>query len=617
MATERKTERFTRNKLISLGYEEQWIEEQKSDITSIQNLLKNASKKNTGKEGYPEFIISSKDQEFVIVIECKKSIKKHESSNRDIPVDYAVDGVLHYASFLKEGFNVIAIGVSGSREDSIKISNFLWRKNENHYEELEISEILSQEDYYKIIINDTKEIEEEVKDLIKYSRELHEDMRDFAKLTEAEKPILVSAILIALYDNIFRTSYKSSSNCKVLSELIIQSIDRVLTSAQIPNNKVEILKQVYSFIKVNPNIIKTKKKPSEKDLLDFVIEIEKYVKPFTTKYSNIDIVGQFYGEFLRYTGGDGKGLGIVLTPRHITELFADLANLTVDSIVLDPCCGTGAFLISAMHHMILKAENNSDLIDNIKRNNLIGIETLPNMFSMATANMILRGDGKSNLYLGSCFELKEKISKRKPTCGFINPPYSQKAEGAEELNYVYNLLECLEPHSVCIAIVPMRCALSDPLREKILEKHTLEAVMSMPDELFSPVGTIPCIMVFKSKVPHNKKVETWFGYWKDDGFVKTKQNGRCDKFNKWESIKEKWIDMYLNKSVIKGYSVKKGVDATMEWCAEAYMETDYSTLKEKDFEDSLKKYLIFKELSKEDPKPQEGEDTLEAVTDNA
>ena len=130
MGTERKTERYTRNKLISLGYEEDWIEEQKSEIPSIQNLLKTASKKNTGNKGYPEFIISCKNQEFVIVIECKKSVTKHESSTRDNPVDYAVDGAIHYASFLKEEYNVISIAVSGETEKKYKNIKFLMEKKQ-------------------------------------------------------------------------------------------------------------------------------------------------------------------------------------------------------------------------------------------------------------------------------------------------------------------------------------------------------------------------------------------------------------------------------------------------------------------------------------------------------
>jgi len=85
-------------------------------------------------------------------------------------------------------------------------------------------------------------------------------------------------------------------------------------------------------------------------------------------------------------------------------------------------------------------------------------------------------------------------------------------------------LNALEKNSLCVAIVPMSCAIGkDYLKEKILENHTLEAVMSMPDELFYPVGTVTCIMVFRAGIKHNSKVKTWFGYWKDDGFMKLKK----------------------------------------------------------------------------------------------
>jgi hypothetical protein len=76
--------------------------------------------------------------------------------------------------------------------------------------------------------------------------------------------------------------------------------------------------------------------------------LNEKVWPFISVYHDFDVVGQFYGEFLKYTGGDKKALGIVLTPRHVTELFALLANVTTNSRVLDICAGTGGFLISAM-----------------------------------------------------------------------------------------------------------------------------------------------------------------------------------------------------------------------------------------------------------------------------
>ena len=122
--------------------------------------------------------------------------------------------------------------------------------------------------------------------------------------------------------------------------------------------------------------------------------------------------------------------------------------------------------------------------------------------------------------------------------------------------------------------------------------------MSMPDELFYPVGVITCIMVFTAHVPHsinNKK--TWFGYWKDDGFVKTKDRGRIDLNHRWPTIRDEWLDAFHNRKVIPGASVTRTVKADDEWCAEAYMETDYSTLTRERFEATLRQYAVHKLLS--------------------
>ena len=112
--------------------------------------------------------------------------------------------------------------------------------------------------------------------------------------------------------------------------------------------------------------------------------------------SSEDYIGRFYGEFMSYSGGDGQTLGIVLTPKHITELFCDLLNVRKDDIILDPCCGTAGFLISAMHHMLCLAQTNEEK-RHIRQEQLYGIELQQYMFTIATSNMILRGDGKSNL----------------------------------------------------------------------------------------------------------------------------------------------------------------------------------------------------------------------------
>lgn len=116
----------------------------------------------------------------------------------------------------------------------------------------------------------------------------------------------------------------------------------------------------------------------------------------------------------------------------------------------------------------------------------------------------------------------------------------------------------------------------------------------MPPEVFYPVGTVTCIMVFTAKVPHaTSDKKSWFGYWRDDGFVKVKNLGRVDRNDAWPAIRDHWVEMFRNREVHAGESVLQQVDAEDEWVAEAYMETDYSGIDEKDFERVLLDYAPF------------------------
>jgi len=171
----------------------------------------------------------------------------------------------------------------------------------------------------------------------------------------------------------------------------------------------------------------------------------------------------------------------------------------------------------------------------------------------------------------------------------------------EELEFVYDNMECLVQGGKCVAIVPMQSALAQSgkiyeWKKKILSQHTLEAVFSMPDELFfnSDVGVVTCIMVFTAKRPHPAGKKTYFGYYKDDGFVKRKNKGRIDLYERFEhDIKNKWLVNYQNKETIPGFSISKAVTSKDEWCPEAYMETDYSMLSKENFERTLIDYCSF------------------------
>ena len=136
-------------------------------------------------------------------------------------------------------------------------------------------------------------------------------------------------------------------------------------------------------------------------------------------------------------------------------------------------------------------------------------------------------------------------------------------------------------------------------KRKLLQSHTLEAVMSMPLDLFhdSDVGVVTCVMVINAHRPHPAGKKTWFGYWRDDGFVLTKHRGRVDLNGKWSGVRSRWLAAYRNHEIIDGESAMEEVTPQDEWCAEAYMETDYSVLSAADFEKELRKYAAFRILN--------------------
>ncbi|MDD4216100.1 MAG: N-6 DNA methylase [Bacteroidales bacterium] len=409
--------------------------------------------------------------------------------------------------------------------------------------------------------------------------------------------MLISSILIALECKPFKKTYGDYNNAENLSKFLTQTVSNELENANITGKKLDNLNIQFSFINTDTSL--SKKENVLKNIID---EIDENVNTFIKTHRYFDVLGQLYIEFLSYANSD-KGLGIVLTPPHITELFSDLAGVNKNTIVYDNCTGTGGFLISAMSKMIKDAKNDQDKIDEIKANQLIGTEYQSHIFALAISNMYIHQDGKTNIINGSCFdeEIIKQVKERKPTVGFLNPPYkSNKKTDTDELEFILNNLECINDGGTSVAIVPMQSALATKgkvyeLKKKLLEKHTLEAVLSMPDELFfnSKVGVVSCIMVFTAHRQHSKHKETYFGYYKNDGFVKRKTKGRIDAYGNWEKIKEKWLSNYINKKHEPGLSVNKSVTAEMEWVAEAYMETKYSVLNKNMFSQTLIDYATF------------------------
>lgn len=359
-----------------------------------------------------------------------------------------------------------------------------------------------------------------------------------------------------------------------------------------------------------------------------------------------DILNLFFISFNKYTGKADKNQAF--TPDHITEFMCRITEVDRHKRVFDGACGSGSFLVQAMVKGLADCENakitdayKRELREKVKKNNIFGVEIEETAFGLSTTNMLIHGDGNSNIKLGSLFDNKDFFKKADPDIVLMNPPYNAKPrtipdaykihwtaeqrDGKEDptkgLSFAEFISDCVEEinneriqkgesvKKVKLAILlPVPTAIGSnrvlkSAKEKMLEKNTLEAVFTLPDEVFYPGASVSaCCMVFTLGRPHvapdGTIKETFFGYYKEDGHTKRKNLGRVEQFDKdnqslWKEIEEQWLDLYRNKRVVDGLSATAVVTHEDEWLAEAYMKTDYSTLKEEDFEKTIRDYYSY------------------------
>jgi type I restriction enzyme M protein len=601
---ERITEDIVREH-FKLYRDETIIEEQSSANPRIRKLLAMASKAGSGK-GYPEFIIQFKNNsELLIVIECKGSNLKHESPGRDKYAEFAVDGALLYSSYLAREFDVLAIGVSGQLPGELKVSHFLQLKGEKTASDIFADKLLTASDYLAGVAHSPEKFRQDYDKLLVFSKNLNTKLHGY-KILESDRSLLISCILIALENKPFLNSYKGYNKPEDLANYLVNTVEMMFKNSGIQGEKLDIVKARIDFIRTDTSL-----STQEGVLKEIITDINDNINTFIRTYEYFDVLGQLYVEFLRYANSD-KGLGIVLTPPHITDFMARLGEVNKNSVVYDSCAGTGGFLVSAMRLMIDDAKGDRTKIEQIKHGQLLGVEYQAHIFALACSNMYIHQDGKTNIYKGSCFDPKiiDAISGLRPTLGLLNPPYkADKKTDTEELEFVLANLNCLTEGGKCVAIVPMSSVIAQEgkvleLKRRMLQQHTLDAVLSMPDELFtnSKANVVTCVLVLTAKKPHLAGKKTFFGYFKDDGFVKKKNKGRIDAYGKWDAIKQEWLTVYVNHENKPGLSVNWRVKAEDEWCAEAYMQTDYSAITPNDFELAVQKYLV-SELIRVAPEP--------------
>lgn len=348
-------------------------------------------------------------------------------------------------------------------------------------------------------------------------------------------------------------------------------------------------------------------------------KIKERILPFinerTTKGQ--DLLNLFFTTFNKYVGKADKNQAF--TPDHIVHFMCKVVGVNRNSVILDPCCGSGAFLVRAMTEALADCDT-EDERECVRKKQIYGIEYEETAFGLATTNMLIHSDGNSNIVQGSCFRVDNYVDAGVNVV-LMNPPYNAQRKHSDEtyvktwnnkikedpskgFHYVYEIAEKVKTGRLAV-LLPMQCAIGTDAdiklyKTKMLEKHTLDAVFSFPSDMFHPgANANACCMVFTLGTRHqNAPASTFFGYFRDDGFTKRKNLGRIEKTDDkglgvWANIEASWLDLYRARKPEPGLSVCQKVAANDEWLAEAYMSTNYSTLTQSDFERVVRDYLAY------------------------
>lgn len=584
----------------------------------VQDALKSASKRLNGNVGKPEFTFFSR--EFLVVIEDKNDINLHIYSEDDtiilddenIVPKYAVNGAIHYAKHIINNTDIVskafAIGASGNGHSN-KIS--IYFVDENNYKFISDINNLNDlkedniEEFYRVsVLGELPKEERELKEVNKIAADLHEDLRNYGSLEGEKKASVVSAILLALEneDVIFNVDKLQGLQGEGVKdgEILFDAIDKYLRNKSLmPHAKIGELKDNFTFIQNDLTLNRVREDLGMTPLKYFTIKLNEKLKK-NIKHSDMDILGNFYGEFVKYGGSDGNSLGIVLTPRHITNLMCDLIDINKDDFVLDPCCGSGGFLIAAMNKMLNQTTDESKKA-HIKQEQLHGIELQQKLFTIATTNMILRGDGKSNLKRDDIFHVEKDLYTDKITKALINPPYSQaktkNLSHLSEISFIKETLSLMKNGAKLAAIVPQSTMIGKTKNDKnykreILENHSLEAVLTLNKDTFYGVGVNPCIAVFTAGIPQDDKKRVNFVNFSDDGYVVRKHVGLVG--DGTEKSKKEYLLNVLNdyEDADTNFLVKAPITWEDEWLHSFFYYNEEIPTDE-DFEKTIADYLSF------------------------
>lgn len=634
----------------------------------IEKALQLAPSKNGGDgNNYPDikcFIESESLRKIPVMIEVKGTkgdfgkfdkdgnvlnTDKNGDPNYSVISKYAVNGAVHYGNAILTYTNsfkeVVAIGVNGYEQGKnfiteigayyISEANLFIPKKIANYSDLSflkdenVEKFIKQIDELKLTDEEKEKQKLELEDDIeKKLKNINQKMHDDLGIVVGARVKLISGLIMAGLGVKGKVSGLKVEDLKgELGEnsndgkIIINKITDFLGERNLPKEKKEIilneLKNVFLYSKLEIPV------NGESKLKTVYTSVKSDILPFLTKdLHNIDFTGRLFNVLNDWVDvPDGAENDVVLTPRYVTELMAKLCEVNKDSYVWDYATGSAGFLISSMNLMIedvrkkvTSLEEQNKAIAKIKAEQLLGIEKLPDIYLLAVLNMILMGDGSSNIihadsltqFEGNYEQGKHKGEKFPANVFLLNPPYSAPGKG---FNFVEKALSEMNCGKAAVLIQENAGSTQGAgYTKKILEKNTLLASIHMSTDLFIGKSSVQtAIYVFEVGKPHDTEKLVKFIDFSNDGYTRQSRKKSSQSTNLKDTGNAKARYQELVNLIVRG----KGKDnKNLNYFKDCY-EEDYITLdgndwtysqhkkidinpKKEDFEKVVKEYLAWR-----------------------
>ncbi|MCQ2756199.1 VRR-NUC domain-containing protein [Helicobacter pylori] len=607
------------NELRSYGLD--YKLEQESLNKEIDEALKNYASKSGGLGGNRpdvKLLLNTQDpnRRVPILIEYKglkdklikldknklvENFKNHEPYYKNIR-EYALNGALHYANAILHHTSYtecIAIGITGHKDNKggicsqiavyyvnksnlgmgIDVSkgekaysdlSFLSRKHFNDFVKRVDTLSLSDEDLERIREKKNQEIED---CLTRLNNDIYK--KEKLSLSEEDRLYLVVASIIAnlgisgISNSVAplkKEDLKSSDEVHQRDgEIMLRKIQSFLEHKHLPQEKKQSIISLLEPLLRNEN--NNKAIDGESRLKRCFSEIVDNLGIYYKIGLSTDFTGKLFNEMYRWLGFTQDQLNdVVFTPPYAATLLARLSKVNKDSFVWDFATGSAGLLVASMNLMIEDAkkcitspEELEQKIVHIKAKQLLGIEKLQKIYILAVLNMILMGDGSSQILNQdslSGFDGKVNDKEFKANAFVLNPPYSAPGNG---MVFVEQALAKMQ--SGYASVIIKSSAGSGQAKEynvRILEKHTLLASIKMPSDLFIGKSSVQThIYVFRVNEKHDAKQRVKFINFSNDGYARANRkkakasHNLKDTHNAKERYNEVVDLVHIGKSCLK------------------------------------------------------------------